>query len=104
MNLFASDLLEQPGAREIPIIRAWSSQLKFLNFDAHEAPPVTLSLFAPSTIYQNVAHRLSRSRKKMGTIAERRILGSHQPQPGLMHQGSRLKRLAGRLLCHLSRC
>ena len=102
-DLFASDLLEQPGAREIPIIikggqrnskdlrcllvghaseipqfdqfslngildaervkhfvhgqqliiRAWSSQLKFINFYAHEAPPVTLSLFAPSTIYQN---------------------------------------------------
>jgi len=65
---------------------------------------VTLSLFAPGTIYQDVAHRLSRSRKKMRAISERRILGSDQPQPGLMHQGSRLKRLAGSLLCHLRRC
>src|SRR6266568_2962512 len=154
MNLFASDFLEQPGARKIPVIidggqrnpqnlrylriahpseiaqfdqfglngifeaegvkhfvhgqqlviRAWSSQFKFLNFHAHEAPPVTLSLFAPSTIYQDVAHRLGRSRKKMRAISERRILGSDQPQPGLMYQGSRLKRLAGSLLCHLRRC
>src|SRR6266446_7783253 len=109
MNLFASDFLEQPGARKIPVIidggkgnpqnlrylliahpseisqfdqfglngildaervkhfmhgeqlviRAWSSQFKFVNFHAQEAPPVTLSLFAPSTINQNVAHRLS---------------------------------------------
>jgi len=35
------------------IIRAWSSQLKFLKFHALEAPAMTLSLFAPSTIYQN---------------------------------------------------
>ena len=103
MNLFASDFLEEPGAREIPIIinggqgnsknlrcllvghaneisqfdqfglngildaervkhfmhgqqlviRAWSSQLKFFKFHALGAPSVTLSLFAPSTIYQN---------------------------------------------------
>src|SRR6267154_1801605 len=107
-SLFASDLLEEPGARKIPviidggqrnpqnlrylfiahpseipqfdqfglngildaervkhfvhgqqlIIRAWSNQLKFLKFHALEAPSVTLSLFAPSTIYQDVAHRL----------------------------------------------
>jgi len=100
---FGSDLLEQPGAREIPIIikggqrnskylrcllvghaseipqfdqfglngildaervkhfmhgqqfviRAWSSQLKFINFHALEAPAMTLSLSAPSAIYQN---------------------------------------------------
>src|SRR6266542_6120215 len=150
-DLFPSDLLEQPGAREIPVIidggqrnpqnlrylliahpgeipqfyqlglngildaervkhfmdgqqlviRAWSSQLKSINFHALEAPPVTLSLFASSTIYQDVAHRLGRSRKKMRAISERRILGSHQPQPGFMDQGSRLKRLAGHLLCHL---
>src|SRR6266567_4944309 len=153
-NLFASDFLEQPGTREIPVIidggqgnpqnlrylliahaseipqfdqfglngildaervkhfvhgqqlviRARSSQFKFLNFHALEAPPVTLSLFAPSTIYQDVAHRLGRSRKKMRAISERRILGPDQPQPGLMHQGSRLKRLAGSLLRHLRRC
>src|SRR6185369_13805078 len=102
-DLFGSDLLEQPGAREIPIIikggqrnskdlrcllvghaneipqfdqfglngildaervkhfmhgqqfviRAWSSQLKFINFHALEASPVTLSLSAPSTIDQD---------------------------------------------------
>src|SRR6266481_5300727 len=153
-SLFPSDFLEEPGAREIPIIikggqgnsknlrcllighaseipqfdqfglngildaervkhfmhrqqlviRAWSSQFKFLNFHAHEAPPVTLSLFAPSTIYQDVAHRLGRSRKKMRAVSERWILVSHQPQPGLMHQSSRLKRLPWSLLCHLRRC
>src|SRR6266487_5111445 len=130
---FPSDFLEQPGAREIPVIidggqrnpqnlrylliahpgeipqfyqlglngildaervkhfmdgqqlviRSWSSQLKSINFHALEAPTVTLSLFAPSTIYQNVAHRLSRSGKKMRAIRERRVLGSHQAQPGL---------------------
>src|SRR5713101_7441715 len=124
MNLFASDLLEQPGAREIPIIikggqrnskdlrcllvvhpseipqfdqfglngildaervkhfvhgqqliiRAWSNQLKFLKFHALEAAAVTLSFFAPSTIYQDVAHRLGRSRKEMRAILKRRIL------------------------------
>jgi len=86
------------------VIRAWSSQFKFLNFHALEAPPVTLSLFAPSTIYQDVAHRLGRSRKQMRAISERRIPGSDQPQPSLMHQGSRLKRLPWSLLCHLRRC
>src|SRR6267378_7888013 len=118
MNLFASDLLEQPGAGEIPIIikggqrnskdmrcllvghaseipqfdqfglngildaervkhfvhsqqliiRAWSSNLKFFKFHALEAPPVALGLFAPSTIDQDVTHRLGRSRKKMRAI------------------------------------
>src|SRR6266853_655076 len=142
-SLFASDLLEEPGARKIPVIidggqrnpqnlrylliahpseipqfdqfglngifeakdikhfvhgqqlniRARSSELKFLKLHTLEAPAVTLSLFAPSTIYQDVAHRLGRSRKKMRAVPERRILGSHQPQPSLMHQGSRLKRL-----------
>src|SRR5712664_2897178 len=131
MNLFSADLLEQPGAREIPsiikggqrnsknlrcllvghaseipqfdqfglngildaervkhfmhgqqfVIRAWSSQLKFINFHALEAPSVTLSLFAPGTIYQNVAHRLGRSRKEMRAISKRRILVANQPQP-----------------------
>src|SRR6266481_4770230 len=123
-SLFPSDFLEEPGAREIPIIikggqgnsknlrcllvghaseipqfdqfglngildaervkhfmhgqqfviRAWSSQFKFLNFHAHEAPPVALGLFASSTIDQNVAHRLSGSRKEMNSVFEDRIL------------------------------
>src|SRR6266446_5781287 len=153
-DLFASDFLEEPGARKIPviidgrqrnpqnlrylliahaskipqfdqfslngildakrvkhfmhgqqlIIRAWSSQFKFLNFHALEAPSMTLSLFAPSTIDQDVAHRLGRSRKKMRAVSERWIRGSHQPQPGLVHKRSRLKRLPWRLLRHLCRC
>src|SRR6266404_2868310 len=71
------------------VIRAWSSQFKFLNFHALEAPPVTLSLFAPGAIYQNVAHRFSRSSKKVRAVSERWILVPNQAQPGLVHQGSR---------------
>jgi len=40
------------------IVRAWSSRLKLLKFHSHEASSVTLSLFAPSTIYEDAAHRL----------------------------------------------
>src|SRR5258706_15814972 len=51
------------------VIRAWSSQFKFLDFHAPEPAPVTLSLFASSTVYQAMAHRLGRGPKKMGAFS-----------------------------------
>ena len=59
---------------------------------------ICLGFLWTATIDQDVTHRLGRRRKTMRAISERRIFVVNQPQPGLMDQGCRLKRLAGRLL------
>ena len=56
--------------------------------------------FVACPLDQNAAHRLRGCAEKMRAVLPRSVAVVHQPQPGLMHQGRRLKRLAGHFMRH----
>jgi hypothetical protein len=49
---------------------------------------------------QNAAHRFRGGAEKVRAVLPGPVAVLHQPQPGLMHQCRRLKRLAGQLIGH----
>jgi len=61
---------------------------------------VTQGAFAASPVNEDVAHGLCGRRKEMSAPGELWIVVAHQPQPGLMHEGCGLQRVAGGFIRH----
>jgi hypothetical protein len=75
-------------------------EIDFLRIHAHLSPASLQSGFAPGVFDQDSPHRFGCGGKKMTAILPRPVPVLHEPQPRLMHKGSRLKGLAGSFLEH----
>ena len=71
--------------------------------DALEVAAMPRGLLASRTVDQDAAHRFGRGAKEVGPILPGRLIRAAKPQPGLVHQGGGLQRLARRFAGHFLR-
>src|SRR5258706_7370788 len=102
LNLvMSSEFIERVIDREKLVVDAGGGEIQLLNIQLHLPATVTHGAFATSPVDEDAAHRLSGSRKKMGTACELRVFIAHQTHPGFMHEGRGLQCVSRGFVRHL---
>src|SRR5262245_21567938 len=95
-RIIFTELRERVIQGQQVVRRGTAKQVAIGEFDPLPVAAMNRGPLSPRLIDQNASHGLGRSGKKMpAPVPLLTVLGAHEPQIGLVHEGRRLQRLAG---------
>src|SRR5262245_65154429 len=82
------------------VVRSGSSDFEFIDIEALLIAAVSEGAFAAGAFDENATHGFGGGREKVGAVLPGLLIGSDEPEPSFVDQGSGLKSVARRFVGH----